>query len=246
MFSFRHFFIFCLFSTLCHASADNSFVENNVEAENNGEVENANQHTMYEIKETFGRQLQVNVSTAPSQMPSLVPSHMPSVAPIIVLTQVNGTKIAKRIMFDVTATEDVTVESFKIHIGEKLKLDAIMKGVQLWTKSGTHVGSETSRRNWSRLRMGSFQNKGNGNYTDIGFSFSQFTKVEIPADTTRGFYFIFRKGFYTSEGTAIGEVSSQPNSYIDIKEGTVLKSPRTVEESYVGLWNGGMVLKPGI
>mmetsp|Transcript_20618 Transcript_20618/g.25306 ORF Transcript_20618/g.25306 Transcript_20618/m.25306 type:complete len:238 (-) Transcript_20618:382-1095(-) len=186
------------------------------------------------------RQLEANT---PSASPSL--SHSPSPSTVTVLTTLNATNIAKRIMFDVTALADVTIESFKIHIGDKLQTGVRARGIQLWTKSGTHVGSETSRRGWSRLRMNTLINQGNGTYTDLDFNFRQFRSVEIPASTTRAFYFVYRKGFYASEGTSVGTISSVENDYIEIKEGTVLKSARTVD-SWVGLWNGGFVLKPGI
>lgn len=206
----------------------------------NGDVNDS----LHEGKQFLRRQLQANT---PSASPSLShsPSTKPSPSTVTVLTTLNATNIAKRIMFDVTALADVTIESFKVHIGDKLQTGVRARGIQLWTKSGTHVGSETSRQGWSRLRMNTLINQGNGTYTDLDFNFRQFRSVEISASTTRAFYFIYRKGFYASEGTSVGTISSVENDYIKIKEGTVLKSPRTVD-SWVGLWNGGFVLKPGI
>lgn len=115
------------------------------------------------------------------------------------------------IMFDVVPLVDITVTDFDINVA------AGSDNIEVWFKSGTHVGSEGNAAAWTLLSTTPITGAGSGIPTNVGANLSQ----QLNANQTYAFY-ITNQGaidFYYTNGTAVGTVSAQ-NTDLQIQEGT--------------------------
>jgi len=100
-------------------------------------------------------------------------------------------------MFDVNALTDITVNSFDVHGDTGLTFD-----VNVWAKSGTHVGSEDTPGDWTLLGTAAgVVSNGDGVVTPLNLSLG----YTIPAGETHAFFVSpIGGGFNYHNGTAVG------------------------------------------
>lgn len=120
------------------------------------------------------------------------------------------------IMFDVDATSNVTIECID------LLCNSGTHDIEVWTKSGTHVGSETTSADWTQI--GTASNVVSNGTTPVSIPLS--INTPIAAMFTQAFYITISSGDnldYTN-GTAVGNVLAS-DAAISILEGTGLNYP---------------------
>ena len=82
-------------------------------------------------------------------------------------------------MFDVLASQTITITSFETHSTETGMTD-----YEIWTKAGTHVGAEADRAQWTQVGTGSFMLLGQGVFTPIAIP----VNVTVNSGERRAFY----------------------------------------------------------
>lgn len=185
-------------------------------------------------------------STAPSNDPSLTPSVIPSVSvvppePVLVSTTSVGTvsnnKKLKRAMFDVTAKENVVVNSLKMKLNPSFTKPGKKYTFALWTKEGSYAGFETNLAGWQAVALESLTwivAPQPGELADIVFKDGS---LSIAQGETRAFYIVFQKPLLMQIGTDLNKVCSEENNLIDIFEGKAAKTVTKVfPEPYI--WQG--------
>jgi hypothetical protein len=112
-------------------------------------------------------------------------------------------------MFDITALNTVTIDSFaaSFYVGTGT--------AEIWYRPGTHVGFTGSNAGWIQA--------GTAPYTAVnagapGTSINVFVNVTIPAGQTYAFYVHGSAGIEYTNGTAVGNIYSQ-DANIQFKEG---------------------------
>ncbi|HEY5923690.1 MAG TPA: hypothetical protein VIV11_18540 [Kofleriaceae bacterium] len=81
-------------------------------------------------------------------------------------------------MFDVMATETITITSFDTNMGGG------DTNYEIWTRPGTYVGFDDSSTGWTRVGTASFTSAGGGQFTPIPI----FVNVTINAGQRQAFY----------------------------------------------------------
>ncbi len=82
-------------------------------------------------------------------------------------------------MFDIVATETITISTFDGHLGATGTTD-----YEIWTRPGTYVGNADSASGWTKLGSATFQSAGSGAYTPIPIP----VNVTIQAGQRQAFY----------------------------------------------------------
>ncbi len=82
-------------------------------------------------------------------------------------------------MFDIVAINDITVNSFDVNLAA-----GVVDDVEVWFKTGTHVGSETDPTAWTLLGSVNVTSAGDGLPTPLGLSLGQ----DVTAGDTVAFY----------------------------------------------------------
>ncbi|RMA56802.1 HYR domain-containing protein [Ulvibacter antarcticus] len=115
-------------------------------------------------------------------------------------------------MFDVNALNEVTVDSFDVHGDVGLTFD-----VNVWFKTGTHVGFEADASAWTLLdtAVGIVSN-GDGVVTPLNLTLGH----TIPAGDTHAFFVSpIGGGFNYHNGTAVGAIAGA-DANIEVLEGS--------------------------
>lgn len=114
-------------------------------------------------------------------------------------------------MFDVVATETITITSF-----ETYSTDTGMTEYEIYTKPGTHVGAEMAAAQWTRVGGATFLLAGAGVYSPIPIPI----EITIPAGERRAFYLTNKTlNNRYHNGTAVGAVLAQTPE-LTLYEGT--------------------------
>lgn len=113
-------------------------------------------------------------------------------------------------MFDVVASQPLTITSFETHAS-----DAGMTEYEIWTKPGTHVGSQGDRADWTRVGTAQFELNPEGTFTPIPIPID----ITMQAGERRAFYLTNRaRNHRYHDGTNVGAVlASTP--HLTIYEG---------------------------
>lgn len=82
-------------------------------------------------------------------------------------------------MFDVVATQSITITSFESHLNTSASTD-----YEIWTRLGTYVGNEDSATGWTKLGAATFNGAGSGAYSPIPITLA----VAMSAGQRRAFY----------------------------------------------------------
>lgn len=117
-------------------------------------------------------------------------------------------------MFDVNALTDITVDSFDVHGDVGLTFD-----VNVWVKTGTHVGFEADASAWTLLdtAVGVVSN-GDGVVTPLNLTLG----YTIPAGETHAFFVSpIGGGFNYHNGTAVGALLAS-DANLEILEGSAV------------------------
>lgn len=115
------------------------------------------------------------------------------------------------IMFDIVATNDITINSFETNV------DAT-GDIEIYYRAGTHVGNETNAGAWTLIGSATgVPNNAVNTATPIPINVNTY----IPAGQTYAFYITFSNGSYMNytDGTAVGAVSTT-NADMQVLEGT--------------------------
>jgi hypothetical protein len=115
-------------------------------------------------------------------------------------------------MFDIVATTNLTITSFDIHIGA-----TSTQTVEIYTKTGSHVGFETNASAWTLLATTTVTGAGIGNPTALP---ANLVNVPIAAGNTQSFYVTLSTSTSIdySNGTAVGNVLAS-NADLTVLEG---------------------------
>jgi len=103
-------------------------------------------------------------------------------------------------MFDITAINTVTIDSFAANFNVGAGM------AEIWYRPGTHVGFTTSNVGWTLAGTAPYNSTGNG---APGTSINVFVNVTIPAGQTYAFYVHGSLGITYSNGTAVGNIYAQ-------------------------------------
>ncbi|HET9484794.1 MAG TPA: hypothetical protein VFO79_12620, partial [Xanthomonadales bacterium] len=101
-------------------------------------------------------------------------------------------------MFDVVATQTITITSFETHATQ-----AGMTEYEIWTKLGTFVGAEADRDQWTRVGTATFELSAQGAFSPIPIPIN----ITINAGQRRAFYLtnkILNNRYHN--GTSVGAV----------------------------------------
>ncbi|HEX5002480.1 MAG TPA: T9SS type A sorting domain-containing protein [Bacteroidia bacterium] len=112
-------------------------------------------------------------------------------------------------MFDITAINTVTIDSFAANF------NAGSGTAEIWYRPGTHVGFTNSNAGWTLAGTAPYTSTGNG---APGTSINVFVNVTIPAGQTYAFYVHGSGGITYTDGTALGNIFAQ-DANIEFKEG---------------------------
>lgn len=112
-------------------------------------------------------------------------------------------------MFDIVAINDILITGFDGN------LDPGTGTVEIWHKTGTHVGFETSNAAWTLLGTTSVTSTGNGSATAIPIPLS----VPIAAGQTHAFYVHNSNGVDYTNGATVGNVLVQ-DANLQVLEGS--------------------------
>eukprot|EP00593_Proboscia_inermis_P002588 CAMPEP_0171297202 /NCGR_PEP_ID=MMETSP0816-20121228/5993_1 /TAXON_ID=420281 /ORGANISM="Proboscia inermis, Strain CCAP1064/1" /LENGTH=161 /DNA_ID=CAMNT_0011771357 /DNA_START=29 /DNA_END=514 /DNA_ORIENTATION=- len=157
---------------------------------------------------------------------------------------INPNKYVKRVMFDVKAKEDITIKGMKTLMGKNNgKLKDKGYTFQLWTRDGSFEGHETTlTTEWTEVQIDKVVFRGDGELSDIVFKNPQ--EFAMSQGDTRGFYIDSQnKLFPMKKGTKVGDVCSQANDLLDIKEGKSAKSLSSVQNAPL-IWGGQLEITP--
>ncbi len=108
-------------------------------------------------------------------------------------------------MFDITAINTVTIDSFAANF------NAGMGTAEIWYRPGTHVGFTGSNAGWTLAGTAAYNSTGNG---APGTSIDVFVNVTIPAGQTYAFYVHGSAGISYTNGTGVGNIFSQDANII--------------------------------
>lgn len=101
-------------------------------------------------------------------------------------------------MFDIVALSNIEVNGFNIHVSS-----TIVYTVEVWTRTGSFVGFNTSNTGWTMAGTTTVTGMGTGTLTPVPMSFT----VPIAAGQTQAFYVTITSGtFHYTNGTAVGAV----------------------------------------
>jgi len=156
-----------------------------------------------------------------------------------VSTMINPDKYVKRVMFDVKAKEDITIKGMKTLMGKDNGKLVGGKGYtfQLWTRDGSFEGHETTlTTEWTEVQIDKVVFRGDGELSDIVFKNSQ--EFAMSQDETRGFYIDSKNKMFPVKKTTVGNVCSQANDLLDIKQGKSAKSLSKVQNAPLVCWIG--------
>ncbi|SDF18249.1 HYR domain-containing protein [Ulvibacter litoralis] len=143
-------------------------------------------------------------------------------------------------MFDVNALTDITVDSFDVHGDVGLTFD-----VNVWVKTGTHVGFEADASAWTLLdtAVGIVSN-GDGVVTPLNLTLG----YTIPAGETHAFFVSpIGGGFNYHNGTAVGAIAGA-DANLELLEGSAVDeafsgtvfAPRVFEGNIIYSAGGGV------
>mmetsp|Transcript_28919 Transcript_28919/g.42879 ORF Transcript_28919/g.42879 Transcript_28919/m.42879 type:complete len:492 (-) Transcript_28919:122-1597(-) len=127
-------------------------------------------------------------------------------------------------MFDVTAKNDVMIESMKLHI-RSLEMESI----EIWTKQESFIKSIRNESDWILIGQTKARGKGEGTFTPLAPR--SFDPVVIRGGTVQGFYVTLESEnmLFAEKGTKIGDVFTS-NEDMEIHVGTAVQ--------YAFGWNG--------
>lgn len=118
-------------------------------------------------------------------------------------------------MFDVLPTKDISIQKLYLNLTEEGPLY-----VELWTRTGTHVGYEMKPWKWQRNNVVPVDAKGRGKKTDMDVG-----SVNLKAGTRYGFYLMVLDGkFRHTNGNGVGDISTS-NEDLTVYAGSSLARP---------------------
>jgi len=112
-------------------------------------------------------------------------------------------------MFDITAINTVTIDSFAANFNPGPGT------AEIWYRPGTHVGFTNSNVGWTLAGTAPYNSLMNG---APGTSIDVFVNVTIPAGQTYAFYVHGTAGIAYTDGVAVGNIFAQ-DANIEFKEG---------------------------
>lgn len=108
-------------------------------------------------------------------------------------------------MFDITAINTVTIDSFAANFNPGFGT------AEIWYRPGTHVGFTGSNAGWTQAGSVAYTSSGNG---APGTSINLFVNVTIPAGQTYAFYVHGSGGISYTNGIAVGNIFAQDANII--------------------------------
>eukprot|EP00814_Leptocylindrus_danicus_P000390 CAMPEP_0116003412 /NCGR_PEP_ID=MMETSP0321-20121206/41_1 /TAXON_ID=163516 /ORGANISM="Leptocylindrus danicus var. danicus, Strain B650" /LENGTH=1052 /DNA_ID=CAMNT_0003471617 /DNA_START=103 /DNA_END=3258 /DNA_ORIENTATION=- len=161
-------------------------------------------------------------SAAPTPTPTSSPTPLPTdPGTKSIETTYDSDDHDSGVMFDITATHTVTIESMDIHVSSTSNEE-----IEIFTKIGSHEGFESSPKRWSRIGVLEVKGKGTNHHTPIPrYSFSP---IRIDENKMQAFYITLCHSdtmLYT-KGRKVGDIFVS-NSDLAIHEGTGVGYPFT-------------------
>ncbi len=142
-------------------------------------------------------------------------------APGSLTTTFAGGNGIRSMMFDVNALEDATIDSFEVNLDDSAVLD-----IEVYAKTGTHVGSENTPGDWTLIGTApGVVSAGDGLPTPLNLALD----YAVMAGQTYAFYISSPNkaaslGFNYTNGTNVGDVFAA-DATIEILEGVAVSYP---------------------
>ena len=136
--------------------------------------------------------------------------------PKTIKTKFSGESGQAGIMFDIKVHRNMVVMGFELNIDSKS-----LESIQIWTKQGSHIGSEAKEEDWLSIGQESImkiQGRGEGRRSRL--EPGVFTPIDIAAGNTQAFYISLKENkLRYSFGESTGDIYTK-NEDLDIHVGT--------------------------
>ena len=121
-------------------------------------------------------------------------------------------------MFDIKTHRNVVVMGFELNIDS-----TSLESLQIWTKQGSHIGSEAKKEDWLSIGKENMFIQGRGEGRRSRLEPGAFTPIDIAAGSTQAFYITLKENkLRYSYRDATGETFTK-NEDLDIYVGTGIR-----------------------